>query len=259
MKKTSLTFSIVLLLLFSGQFLNAQDNNTVDLYDGKTPEQVLQEYKVWVWVKNDWPALGYYREANEKLKKPALKENRIVFMGNSITEGWILKCPEYFDAKPYINRGISGQTTPQMLVRFRQDVIDLEPKAVVLLCGINDIAENTGPSTLKMIEDNITSMAELARANGILVLLCSVLPAYDFPWKPGMRPAEKIIELNRWIKKYSFRKKGLVYVDYYSSMADERGGLRSEYTEDGVHPNKAGYKVMEGLVEKSLAEALMME
>ncbi len=256
MKKTSLTFSIVLLLLFSGQFLNAQDNNTADQYDGKTPEQVLQEYKVWVWVKNDWPGLGYYREANAKLKKPSLKENRVVFMGNSITEGWILKSPEFFQEKPYINRGISGQTTPQMLLRFRQDVIDLGPEVVVLLCGINDIAGNTGPSTLEMIEDNIESMAELAKVNGIKVILCSLLPAYNIPWKPGFEPVEKILALNRWIKKYTFRKKGFIYCDYFSSMADDRNGLKSEYTDDGVHPNKAGYKVMEGLVEKALAEAL---
>jgi lysophospholipase L1-like esterase len=163
--------------------------------------------------------------------------------------------PEFFAGKPYIDRGISGQTTPQMLIRFRPDVIDLKPSAVVLLAGINDIAGNTGPSTLEMIESNIAGMAEMAKANGIKVILCSVLPAYDFPWRPGMEPAEKVVELNAWIKSYAATH-DCMYVDYFSSMADERKGLKAEYTYDGVHPNKAGYQVMEPLVEEAITKAL---
>lgn len=226
--------------------------------DGKTEQQVLQEYEYWSAVKNDWPNLAYYREENKKLKPAAPDENRVVFMGNSITEGWILASPEFFEGKPYIDRGISGQTTPQMLIRFRPDVIDLKPKVVVLLCGVNDIAQNTGPSTLGMIEGNIASMAELAKANGIKVILCSVLPAFDFPWRPGLEPADKIVDLNKWIKYYA-SENGFIYLDYFSAMADERNGMKSLYSEDGVHPNKAGYKVMEGLVERAIALAMEAE
>jgi lysophospholipase L1-like esterase len=144
-----------------------------------------------------------------------------------------------------------------MLVRFRQDVIHLHPKVVVILAGINDIAGNTGPSTLEMIEDNLHSMTELAQANGIQVVLCSVLPAYDFPWRPGQEPAEKVVELNRRIQVYA-SKVGAVYCDYFSAMADERNGLPKELSEDGVHPNKAGYAVMAPLVENAIARALLM-
>jgi lysophospholipase L1-like esterase len=176
-------------------------------------------------------------------------------MGNSITERWIKASPEFFNEKPYIDRGISGQTTPQMLIRFRQDVIELQPKVVVLLCGVNDISQNTGPSSLEMIEGNIVSMAELARANHIRMILCSVLPAYDFPWRPGLKPAEKIVALNKWIKEYASNNSHM-YLDYFSSMVDERNGLQSRFSEDGVHPNKMGYSVMEGLVEEAIARAL---
>jgi lysophospholipase L1-like esterase len=176
-------------------------------------------------------------------------------MGNSITEGWGSLDPGFFKGKPYINRGISGQTTPQMLVRFRADVINLKPTVVVILAGTNDIAGNTGPSTLEMIEDNLTSMAELAKANGILVILSSVLPVFDYPWKPGMNPVVKIAKLNEWIKHYA-NQHGLIYLDYYSSMVDERKGLKSAYTEDGVHPNEAGYKIMAPLTEEAIAKAL---
>jgi lysophospholipase L1-like esterase len=255
MKKIALSFSLILLLLFIGHFSYAQEVKPTKTIDGKTEEQIIREYEYWASIKDDWPNLGRYREANSRLQPPAPGENRVVFMGNSITEGWILTCPEFFEGKPYIDRGISGQTTPQMLVRFRPDVIDLKPKVVVLLCGVNDIAQNTGPSTLEMIEGNIASMAELARANGITIILCSVLPAYDFPWRPGLEPAEKIIALNKWIKEYA-TKNGFIYLDYFSSMVDERNGLKSEYSEDGVHPNKAGYLVMQGLVEQALGQAL---
>ena len=176
-------------------------------------------------------------------------------MGNSITDSWARWFPDMFPGKPYIGRGVSGQTTPQMLVRFRQDVIALKPAVVVILAGTNDIAGNTGPSTLEMIEDNLMSMTELAKANGIRVVLSSVLPVFDYPWKPGLEPAPKIVALNAWIKSYAARA-GAVYVDYHSAMADARQGLRAELAIDGVHPNEAGYRVMAPLAEKAIAEAL---
>jgi lysophospholipase L1-like esterase len=160
-----------------------------------------------------------------------------------------------FPGKPYIGRGIGGQTTPQMLVRFKQDVVALKPKVVVILAGTNDIAGNTGPSTLEMIEDNIASMAEIARANGIRVVLSSILPVYDYPWKPGLEPAPKIIAVNKWLKAYA-RQHGDVYLDYHTAMADERGGMRPELASDGVHPTEAGYRVMAPLAEKAISEAL---
>lgn len=204
---------------------------------------------------DDWANLNRYKDENLKIGLPSEYENRIVFMGNSITEGWMQINPEFFEGKPYINRGISGQTTPQMLVRFRQDVVKLKPKAVVILAGTNDIAGNTGLSTLEMIEDNIASMTEIAKANNIKVILCSVLPVFDYPWKPGLNPAEKIVELNTWIKNYC-EENNLIYVDYFTSMADERNGLKKEYSEDGVHPNKKGYEVMSTILQKSIAKVI---
>lgn len=204
---------------------------------------------------DDWANLNRYKEENLNLGLPADNENRIVFMGNSITEGWLQLDPDFFKDKPYINRGISGQTTPQMLVRFRQDVVNLKPKVVVILAGTNDIAGNTGPSTLEMIEDNIASMVEIARANNIKVILCSVLPAYDYPWKPGLNPANKIVELNKWIKEYS-KKNEIAYADYFSAMADDRNGLNKEYSEDGVHPNLSGYKIMAPIIENAIQKVI---
>lgn len=206
----------------------------------------------------DWPNLAQFQEANAALKAPTANEDRVVFMGNSITIGWINSRPEFFEGKPWINRGISGQTTPQMLVRFRQDVIDLKPKVVVLLAGTNDIAGNTGPSTLEMIMDNVKGMAEMAHANGIKVVLSSTLPAYDYPWKPGLEPAPKIIALNKMIKAYC-EVTGHVYLDYFSAMVDDRGGLPKKYAADEVHPTKAGYAVMEPLVEAAIAQALIKQ
>lgn len=203
----------------------------------------------------DWGNLQKYQNENKTIGMPAAGENRIVFMGNSITEGWFKIDPDFFKGKPYIVRGISGQTTPQMLVRFRQDVIDLKPFAVVILAGTNDIAGNTGPATLEEIMGNIASMAELAAANKIRVILSSILPVFDYPWKPGLQPAEKIISLNKMIKDYA-DKNDHMYLDYFSSMVDERKGLKKEFGEDGVHPNLAGYKIMEPLVEKVIAGAL---
>ncbi len=201
----------------------------------------------------DWANLNKYQNENSTLQPLTPGQKRAVFMGDSITEGWSLT--EFFTGKPYVNRGISGQTTPQMLIRFRADVIALKPSLVILLAGINDIAGNTGPSTLEMITDNIFSMAELAKANNIKVILCSVLPAYDFPWRTGSFPAEKIVTLNEMIKKYADAN-GIMYLDYYSAMVDERKGLNAAYSGDGVHPNKAGYEVMEPFVEKAIEEML---
>jgi acyl-CoA thioesterase I len=201
----------------------------------------------------DFGALSHYKEANLALHAPAPGEKRVVFMGDSITEIW--KIGESFPGKPYINRGISGQTSPQILVRFRQDVIDLNPKVVVILAGTNDIAENTGPMTLEQTEGNLTSMAELATANHIRVVLCSVLPAFDFSWHRGLQPASKIAALNTWIKTYA-AEKGYVYVDYYSAMKDERGGLPATLSKDGVHPLPAGYAIMAPLAEAGIEKAL---
>jgi len=229
MKHIQLLFYIILTFIFMEEILLAQDN--------------------------DWANLNRYKEENLKIGLPADNENRVVFIGNSITQGWIEVNPNFFVGKSYINRGISGQTTPQMLVRFRSDVVNLKPKVVVILAGTNDIAGNTGPSTLEMIEDNIASMVEIANANNIKAVLCSILPAYDYPWKPGLEPAQKIVDLNKWIKEYAVKNK-IIYVDYFAPMADQRNGLKKEYSEDGVHPNLAGYNIMEPIVENAIAEAL---
>ena len=205
--------------------------------------------------RSDWGNLERYRKANADLRPAAPGENRVVFYGNSITEGWAPKFGAMFPGKPYIGRGIGGQTTPQMLVRFRQDVVALKPKVVVILAGTNDIAGNTGPSTLEMIQDNLASMAEIARANRIAVVLSSVLPVYDYRWRPGLEPAQKIVALNRWMKDYA-RRHGHVYLDYHTAMADARQGMRADLSEDGVHPNEAGYQVMAPLAERAIRLAL---
>ncbi len=174
-------------------------------------------------------------------------------MGDSITEAWHID--QSFQGKPYINRGISGQTTPQMLLRFRQDVIHLAPKVVVILAGTNDIAGNTGPETLEQIEDNLASMAELAAANHIGVVLCSITPAFDYPWQPGLTPAPKIDAINAWMKGYA-ADKGYVYVDFHSAMKDARDGLPPSLSKDGVHPLPAGYAIMAPLAEAGIEKAL---
>jgi lysophospholipase L1-like esterase len=201
----------------------------------------------------DFPWLARFKEEDLKLGPPAAGENRVVFMGDSITQGWHLDGS--FPGKPYINRGISGQTTPQMVLRFHQDVVNLKPKAVIILAGINDIAGNTGPMTLEETEDNLAAMAEMATANQIKVVLCSVLPAFDFPWNPGQYPAHKIVALNEWIKAYA-EAKDYVYVDYYSPMKDDRGGLPATLSRDGVHPLPAGYAIMAPLAEAGIEKAL---
>lgn len=199
-----------------------------------------------------------YRPDNEKLGSPEAGTDRVVLMGNSITEMWPIARPEFFEETGYVGRGISGQTTPQMLLRFRTDVISLKPKVVVILAGINDIAQNTGFIPTNMIAENIMSMSELGRQNGIEVVICSVLPAIDFPWNPGLQPAAKVLELNAILKQYA-QVNEFIYVDYHSSLKDERNGLKvPEYTsaKDLVHPNAAGYEVMEPLLVDGVNKAL---
>ena len=203
----------------------------------------------------DWANMELFKAENTKVGLPGPNEDRVVFMGNSITIGWLNTVPEFFEGKPYINRGISGQTTPQMLLRFRQDVIALQPKVVVILAGTNDIAGNTGPSTLEMIADNIKSMSDLAVAHGIKVVISSVLPAFDYPWKPGLEPSKKIVVLNQMLKAYA-EVNGHVYLDYFSEMADERNGLPKKYAHDEVHPTKLGYEVMAPFAEAAIVKAL---
>jgi lysophospholipase L1-like esterase len=203
----------------------------------------------------EWANFSKYAAENEALLKTTTAQKRIVFMGNSITEGWKTADSSFFSSNPYINRGIGGQTSSQMLLRFRRDVIQLKPFAVVILAGVNDIAQNAGPIAVEDVFNNIVSMAELAKANQIKVILCSVLPAIDFSWRPGLEPADKIIALNKMIQEYCIKHK-VVYVDYFTTMVDHRKGLNERYGNDGVHPNLAGYKVMEPLVEKGIAEVM---
>lgn len=212
----------------------------------------------------DWPNLARYRDANAALSPAAKDETRVVFMGDSITDLWVRPgFGEFFSGKPYIGRGISGQTTPQMLIRFRPDVLGLQPRVVVILAGTNDIAGNTGPMTLEEIEGNLASMSQLARVNNIRVVLASVVPVYDGGHTPDgkplimtdRRPPEKILALNSWIKIYAAQHKD-TYLDYFSAMVDDHGFLKKELSDDGLHPNKAGYAVMAPLAEKAIATTL---
>lgn len=210
---------------------------------------------------NDFANLARYREANGKLAPPAKGENRVVFMGDSITDGW--KLDQYFPGQPYVNRGISGQTTPQMLLRFRPDVINLKPKVVVILAGTNDIASNTGPTTLETIEGNLASMVDLAHANGINVALASVMPISDYNKNASgnpiirslQRPPAQILALNAWIKNLC-AERGLVYLDYFTAMADDKGFLKADIARDGLHPNAKGYELIKPLAENAIKIAL---
>ena len=211
----------------------------------------------------DWPQLTRYHEANGKLAPAAKSDARVVFMGDSITDSWQNpKFGGFFPGKPYVDRGISGQTTPQMLIRFRPDVIALRPKAVVILAGTNDIAGNTGPMSLETIEDNLATMAELAKANSIKVVFASILPISDYNQRDGkpivrstQRPPEKIKALNEWMKTYAANNK-LTYLDYYSALVDDKGFLREDLADDGLHPNAKGYAIMAPLAEAAIARAL---
>ncbi|MDA1028493.1 MAG: SGNH/GDSL hydrolase family protein [Bacteroidetes bacterium] len=200
----------------------------------------------------DWANLKRFEAENAVLAAGPAAQGRVVFMGDSITEGWSDLYPEFFEGKPYVNRGISGQTTAQMLIRFRQDVIQLRPSFVVILAGTNDIAENQGPITLDAIVDNIASMAELGYANGLEVIIASVLPAYDYPWRPGLSPNTKIPALNELIRAYA-DSHGFMYLDYFSRMTDGKNGLQASLATDGVHLSKEGYEVMSELVSAALA------
>ena len=212
---------------------------------------------------SDWPALARYRDDNVKLAPPAKNEQRVVFMGDSITDSWDNPTNGgFFPGKPYVNRGISGQTTPQMLIRFRRDVIELKPKVVVILAGTNDLAGNTGPTTLDAIKDNLTSMAELASAHGTRVVFASLLPVSDYEVRDGKpitqtvrRPPEKILALNAWMKEFA-KDNHHVYLDYFSAMVDDKGFLKDELSNDGLHPNPQGYAVMTPLAETAIAASL---
>lgn len=204
----------------------------------------------------DWPNLARFADANAALPPPARNERRVIFMGDSITQGWNLA--DAFPNKPYVNRGISGQTTPQMLIRFRPDVVDLKPAVVVILAGTNDIAGNTGPMTLEQIEANLASMVDIAHANGIRVVLSSVMPVYPSEKMPRFfqqRPPEKIVALNQWIRAYCERTH-CVYLDYFSAMVGDDGLLKRDLSEDGLHPNAAGYKLIAPLADAAVAKAL---
>lgn len=252
MKKKLFTTVLILAALASGaQQTTANNNMTAD-------EKAAQEAKNWqdpeYSFHNDWANLRKYQDENSQLPPPQAGENRVVFMGNSITEFWKANNPDYF-TRNYVNRGISGQTTPQMLIRFRQDVINLKPAVVVIMAGINDIAQNTGPIKLEDTFGNIVSMIQLARAANIKVIVSSVLPANHFPWRPAITPTEKVILLDKMLKDYADANH-LVYLDYYSEMVDDQKGLPKKFSEDGVHPNLEGYKVMEPLADKAISEAL---
>lgn len=248
--KTGSALSAVLWLLALTLLALAQQTPAPD-----SAEALQQRIEQMQRRLNDWPNLARYGEANTKLAPPAKDENRVVFMGDSITDGW--KLAEYFPDKPYVNRGISGQTTPQMLVRFRPDVIALKPKVVVILAGTNDIAGNTGLMTLEMIQHNYASMAELARASGVRVVFASVLPIHDYgKVKVSERRApEKILKLNEWLKNYC-ASNGHTYLDYFSRMIDDKGMLKAELASDGLHPHAEGYKLMAPLAEAAISEAL---
>lgn len=206
---------------------------------------------------DDFGQLARYRDADAALGPPAAGENRVVFYGDSITDIW--KLEDNFPGKPYVNRGIGGQTTPQMLVRYRQDVINLQPKVVIILAGTNDIAGNTGPMRNEDIEANLSSMVELARAHGIRVVLCSIMPVHNYTEKAkdffAQRPQSRILALNEWIKDYAAKNK-IVYVDYFSAMVDDKGMMKKELADDGLHPNVAGYRIAAPLAEAGIEKAL---
>ena len=252
MKKPIVLLAIALSFSFS---ISAQTPTPLDAAAEKQRADRLQARL------SDFPNFARYRDANSQLAAPAKGEERVVFMGDSITDSW--KLTEYFPGKPYVNRGISGQTTPQMLIRFRPDVIELKPKVVVILAGTNDISGNTGPTTLTAIQNNLMSMVELAHANGINVVIASVLPISDYNKnKEGapiirsvLRPPAEILALNEWIKKYCAAK-GAVYLDYFTATADEKGFLKEDIANDGLHPNAKGYEIMKPLAEAAIKTAL---
>jgi lysophospholipase L1-like esterase len=201
-------------------------------------------------ARDDWANLAYYSADNNNADNRYLKKNRVVFMGNSITELWAGVHPDFFKLhKNFVNRGISGQTTAQMLLRFRQDVLELKPAVVIILAGTNDIAENGGPVTDQQIFNNLLGMYELARANHVKVVICSILPAYSYPWRPDLKPAQRIVNFNVRLRRYA-RAHKLSFVDFFSAMADKRAGFPADLSRDGVHPNLKGYLIMERVLKK---------
>lgn len=231
-------------------------NKLTVLLPKSAPDAQVSVVKIQLIPNEDWANLKRYRNANKELKAPSRKENRVVFIGNSITDNWTRDHGVFFEKNPsYVNRGISGQTSAQMLLRFRPDVIELKPKVVIISAGTNDIAENRGPITINRIAGNIFSMAELAKKNGIKVVLASVLPATSYSWSPSIEPVDKIIQLNELLIKYA-KKNKIVYLDYYTPMVNDDKGLIKELGRDTVHPNVAGYDIMEPLVQKAIKKAL---
>jgi lysophospholipase L1-like esterase len=222
-----------------------------------TPEQLKAiEQEKGLKMLKDPGDLARYREADEKLGLPAPGEKRVIFIGDSITDGWSRIDPDFFAGKLYVNRGIGGQTTPQMLVRFRADIIDLKASVVVILGGINDILFMPGPYTLTAIKNNLISMVELAKANDIRVVLCSLLPAHSRSFfSPDENPGQKVMQLNPWIKEYA-ENNGCIYVDYFTPLVNETNEMKKELTSDGIHPNLAGYKIMDALVGSAIQKAL---
>ncbi|PWS26706.1 acylhydrolase [Pedobacter yonginense] len=242
-------YKIILLFIFIVS-THASAQNVADSIKLKYDAPVKENFA------DDWAMLSKYKKENEELGKPKKGEKRVVFLGSSIIEFWKQKDPGFFANRPYIDRGISGQISPQLLIRFRQDVINLKPKAVIILAGSNDIAGNTGHVTNESILDCIKSMSELARKHRIKVILCKYLPVYEYPWNKGITDAAgKIIALNQAIVEYA-KKEHLTVVDYFSPLVDDRNGQRAELTTDGVHPNLAGYKLMETVTEVAIKKAL---
>ena len=240
-----LIFFLPLLLLSAGAFAQQPKADSIN----KAP--VAKED-----FKDDWANLHHYAAENKILAPAAANEKRVVFLGSSIFEFWKTRMPEYFtNNKAYIDRGISGQISPQLLIRFRQDVIDLKPKAVIILAGSNDLAGTTGHVSIESIMNNVKSMAELAKTNHIKVILCQYLPISEYSWRKDLKPADKIIALNKAIKTYG-NENGFTVLDYFSPLVDSRNGQRAELTIDGVHPNAAGYKIMAKVTDEAIAKAL---
>jgi lysophospholipase L1-like esterase len=257
MKKTSMFLGFAAVCLVGGMGWGQTTAAPATNVAPAPPALTAKEISAMEAKLADWPGLGRYKAENAALAPAGAEEQRVVFYGDSITDAWGRRpdTGEFFPGKPYVNRGISGQTTPQMVVRFRQDVINLRPAVVVILAGTNDVAGNTGPMTPEMTEDNFRSMVDLAKANGIRVIVASITPAADYPWKKGLAPAGKIKALNNWLQGYCVNH-SVTYLDYYSPMVDEDGGMRPGISFDGVHPNAKGYAIMAPLAQAAIDKAL---
>jgi len=265
-----MNYKIMVLLLICMLFSTPAQSQLVEEFDQEESSCCLPIFaRRLVDQLEDWNQLSRYKDENRELKKKPHDSKRVLFMGDSITDFW--KLAEYFPGKPYVNRGISGQTTPQMLVRMYPDVIVLKPAAMVVLAGINDISQNTGPATAEMVQHNIMAMTDIAQHNGIEVILCSILPISDYAFlkqqasgqvNPYMNipvtathPPEDILKLNAWMKDYASRVNA-IYVDYFGALVDEKGFLKENCSEDGIHPNAEGYRIMTKIVEGAIEKAL---